>query len=169
VHLQPLGHLSVSQCQALTRPTLLFNSPNVSKTSPRGFSADHLATYQNGQSGAKMNCRVARENRRTFVSVMSFDLFSRRNQAGTRIFSIHIVPRLCVTIGHQVNEFQASDHPEFSLNLPIRTHSNKWFCPGSGTRRAQPTAEEARLKGSALILPPALADINIHKSRSVYL
>jgi hypothetical protein len=30
------------------------------------------------------------------------------------------------------------------------------------------TAEEARLKGSALILPAAFADIDIHKSRSVY-
>ena len=43
------------------RPALQF--PNVSQMSPRGFSADRLATYQNGRSGAKMNCRVARKNR----------------------------------------------------------------------------------------------------------
>jgi hypothetical protein len=34
------------------------------------------------------------------------------------------------------------------------------FCPGSGTKQAQP--------GSALALQAAFADINIHKSRSVY-
>jgi hypothetical protein len=34
------------------------------------------------------------------------------------------------------------------------------FCPGSGTEQAQP--------GSALSLQAAFADINIHKSRSVY-
>jgi hypothetical protein len=34
------------------------------------------------------------------------------------------------------------------------------FCPGSGTKRAQP--------GSALALPAAFADINTRKKRSVY-
>jgi hypothetical protein len=35
-------------------------------------------------------------------------------------------------------------------------------------RHKTSTAEEARLKGSALSLPAAFADIDIHKSRSVY-
>jgi hypothetical protein len=34
------------------------------------------------------------------------------------------------------------------------------FCPGSGTKQAQP--------GSALALPVVFADINFHTSRSVY-
>jgi hypothetical protein len=42
------------------------------------------------------------------------------------------------------------------------------FCPGSGTKRAQSTAEEHKAKGFALILPATFADINIHKGRSVY-
>ena len=38
------------------------------------------------------------------------------------------------------------------------------FCPGSGTEQAQPRTQD----GTALALPATFADINIHKSRSVY-
>jgi hypothetical protein len=42
------------------------------------------------------------------------------------------------------------------------------FCPGSFTNKHSREARTQVLNGSALALQAAFADINIHKSRSVY-
>jgi hypothetical protein len=57
-----------------------------------------------------------------------FEYGQGRNRiANTRIFSPGMVPSLCITIGHQVNQSKRLKGAALTLNLAIGTHSSKWF------------------------------------------
>ena len=61
--------------------------------------------------------------RKSAYVVSVVDLFSRRNRAGTRIFSPLAVAGLCVTIGRYCYLIQAFNGGLSRSILPIRTHS----------------------------------------------
>ena len=69
--------------------------------------------------GAPWKRAMPVSRQKTFVSHAQIALAGQSN-GHMRIFSPHTVPRLCVTIGHRVNEFSVCSGYA-RPNLPIRT------------------------------------------------